>query len=55
MTTSGTPAGFGAEPTTSTLSPEKRIQLLKALVDLKASGALTDEEFAVEKKKILGN
>ena len=36
-------------------SSEKKIQLLRDLVELKKSGALTEEEFAKEKAKVLGS
>lgn len=41
----------------SVVSPKQvmKIQLLQQLVDMKKSGALTDEEFAKEKAKILSN
>lgn len=43
--------------TESAVSPKQviKIQLLQQLIDMKKSGALTDEEFAKEKAKILSN
>lgn len=40
-------------PATSS-THEQRIQLLKDLVELKNSGVLSEEEFVVEKLKVLG-
>ncbi|MCQ4209625.1 SHOCT domain-containing protein [Streptomyces longispororuber] len=36
-------------------APADRVAQLSALADLKAQGLLTDEEFAVEKARILGS
>ena len=36
------------------LLPKKKIQMLKELAELKAQGILTEEEFAAQKKSILG-
>jgi membrane protease subunit (stomatin/prohibitin family) len=43
--------------TSSSSQPDlaERIRLLKELATLKEGGILTDEEFAAEKKKVLGN
>jgi hypothetical protein len=43
------------QPSSSERSLEQRIKLLSNLNDLRKSGALTDKEFEVEKKKILAN
>lgn len=39
----------------SRISPSERIQLLKELAELRASGVLTDAEFEAEKQKILAS
>lgn len=39
---------------TATSTASDRIEQLKQLADLKASGALTDEEFQREKQRVLG-
>jgi hypothetical protein len=46
-----------AEPPPAAPAPapaEDRVQQLKDLADLKEQGVLTDEEFAIEKARILG-
>lgn len=47
------PAHESSQAATST--HEQRIQALKDLAELKNSGILSEEEFATEKRKILGN
>jgi hypothetical protein len=47
-----TPSPSAASTSTT---PEQRIQLLKNLAELKKEGVLTDQEFQVEKQKVLGN
>jgi hypothetical protein len=42
------------EPQYAAPAPADPIQQLKDLADLKAQGILTDDEFAVQKAKILG-
>lgn len=44
-----------AAVTTTVSTPEHRIQMLKSLVELRKSGALTEQEFSVEKQKVLAN
>jgi len=44
-------AGAGSPP----VAASERIRLLKELATLKADGILTDDEFAAEKKRVLGN
>ncbi len=41
-------------PAAPAMDPAQKLQLLKELAELKSAGILTDEEFASEKKKILG-
>ena len=48
-------SSLGAQYTSSLASSEHRIQLLKNLAELSKSGVLTEQEFAAEKQKILGN
>ncbi len=47
------PSQYKANP--AALGPEQRLKMLKDLFDLKNTGALTEEEFALEKSKLLGN
>jgi hypothetical protein len=53
-----TPVAAPAQPTSATSAPAAnpldRLHRLKELAELRDSGALTDEEFAAEKAKILG-
>ncbi|BBP02537.1 hypothetical protein SFSGTM_32450 (plasmid) [Sulfuriferula nivalis] len=42
-------------PPATTQTQQQKIELLKSLVELKKSGALTDQEFTDEKRKILNN
>ena len=48
------PAPAAAAPAPAAPSSEDKIQQLKDLAELKQEGILTDEEFAVQKAKILG-
>jgi hypothetical protein len=48
------PAPAAAPAAASAEGASDRISQLKQLADLHSSGALTDEEFAAEKAKILG-
>ena len=43
-----------AAPKADTISFKEKIEMLKQLGELRAQGVLTDEEFATEKKRILG-
>ena len=48
------PPAPAAPAAASAADASERISQLKQLADLHSSGALTDEEFAAEKAKILG-
>ena len=41
-------------PAAGTLREGERVELLRIIADLHKQGALTDEEFAAEKARILG-
>ena len=43
-----------AAPKAETISFKEKIEMLKQLGELRAQGVLTEEEFATEKKRILG-
>lgn len=49
------PADSGTQASPAPSSTEQKLLQLKSLGELKEKGILTDEEFAVEKRKILGN
>ncbi|MGW3624062.1 SHOCT domain-containing protein [Streptomyces sp. NPDC000880] len=48
------PAPEGASPTSPVDDMSNKIDRLKQLSDLKAQGALTEEEFKAQKRQILG-
>jgi putative oligomerization/nucleic acid binding protein len=48
------PAPQYAEPAPAAPSETERMEALKQLGELKAAGVLTDEEFAIQKARILG-
>lgn len=48
------PEAAPAAPKAETISFKEKIEMLKQLGELRAQGVLTEEEFATEKKRILG-
>lgn len=48
------PEAASAAPKAETISFKEKIEMLKQLGELRAQGVLTEEEFATEKKRILG-
>ena len=47
-------AACGQQAAPAAASYQDKIQMLKELAELKAQGILTEEEFAAQKKQILG-